>query len=350
MGKAQDLVSVFEKNESLGIVCHNNPDPDTLGSALALKYIASEYSISEIDIFYSGTISHQQNRAFVNLFDIDLIDFAQDDLSNYDLIGFVDHSVPGINNEVSSDTSIDIIIDHHTVSDIDARFVDHREEIGASATILTEYFRELEIEMTESIATALLFSIRTETINFLRGVTSEEYNAAKYLHEKINAKLLRRLANPPTSPRTIDAIGDAIENRVVESSCLVSYIGKTTERDALPQAADYLINLEGITIAVVFGIIEDNVQLSARSTNSKQHIGNILREAFDDVGSVGGHDNMAGGQIPLGVFSDLDIKKEEFSNIISGLIIKRIFSNLNISYSKEKYENIVATPDPEEIK
>lgn len=38
---------------------------------------------------------------------------------------------------------LDIVIDHHPAENIDARFIDHREELAAAAAILTEYVRTL---------------------------------------------------------------------------------------------------------------------------------------------------------------------------------------------------------------
>jgi len=56
------------------------------------------------------------------------------------------------------------VIDHHPVEGIKARYVDHRETSGATATNLTEYVRELEFSLDTTLATALLFAIRRETL------------------------------------------------------------------------------------------------------------------------------------------------------------------------------------------
>lgn len=75
MTRAQELHQLLTDGTEINIVCHNNPDPDCLASALALGRIAAAAGIDEHHIFYSGDISHQQNRAFVNLIDIDLQPF-----------------------------------------------------------------------------------------------------------------------------------------------------------------------------------------------------------------------------------------------------------------------------------
>ncbi|WP_336339568.1 DHH family phosphoesterase [Haloarcula brevis] len=334
MRPATELENVLGEGESLTIVCHNNPDPDCLASALALGRIAAAVGIDERRILYSGEISHQQNRSFVNLLEMDVQEFDAADVTDrdpMDLLAFVDHSVPGSNNRVPEGVPVDIVIDHHPAEDIDARFVDHRVEIGATATILTEYLRDLDIELDDRLATALLFAIRRETLGFLRGVTPDEYGAAGFLTDAADSDLLRQLSSPSVSGATVDAIADAIENRTVRGSVLISHVGRTGERDALPQAADYLATLEGVETAIVFGVVEDTIQLSARSTDARVHIGDVLHDALGDVGSAGGHREMAGGEVPLGIFADYTNDDAVFVDIVEQVISARLFAGLNLA-------------------
>lgn len=334
MSKAQQLHGILVDATELIIVCHNNPDPDCLASALALGRIAAAAGIDERRIFYSGDISHQQNRAFVNLLDIDLQPFDSatvEDRSEDSLLAFVDHSVPGANNRVSRGTAVDIVVDHHPAEDIEARFVDHREDIGATATILTEYIRELAVSPDTGLATALQFAIRRETLEFLRGTTSEEYDAAGYLHAHADSALLRKLSTPSVTGATLDAIATAITNRTMRGPVLMTHVGRTTERDALPQAADYLETLEGVETVVVFGIVDEAIHLSGRSQDSRINIGTVLGDAFEDVGSAGGHQEMAGGEIPLGIFADYTTDDTTLLDIVEQVIMRRLASELNLA-------------------
>ena len=327
------LHSLLADGEELTIVCHNNPDPDCLASAFALGRIAANAGIDERRILYSGDISHQQNRAFINLLEMNLTAFDTDAVMNRpsdSLVAFVDHSHPGANNEVPEGTPIDIVIDHHPAEDIDARFVDHRESIGATATILTEYVRALDVPFETSLATALLFAIRRETLGFLRGATEHEYAAAGHLHTQADLDLLRTLATPSVSGATVDAIAEAIRNRDVRGSVLISQVGRTSERDALPQAADYLATLEGIQTAIVFGIIDKSIHMSARSTDPRLHVGTLLREAFSEVGSAGGHREMAGGEVPLGVFAGY-ADEAQLVAMVEQVITDRLVGALNLA-------------------
>jgi nanoRNase/pAp phosphatase (c-di-AMP/oligoRNAs hydrolase) len=334
MSKAAALHDLLVESEAITIVCHNNPDPDCLASAIALGRIAAAAGIDERRILYSGNISHQQNRAFVNLLEVDLQPFDADAIRDRpagSLLAFVDHSVPGENNEVPQEVPVDVVVDHHPVDEeIAARFVDHREEVGATATILTEYVLELDVALDTRLATALLFAIRRETLGFLRGVTHAEYAAAGELHDHADRDLLRRLSTPSVSGATVDAIADAIENRSVRGSVLISHVGRTSERDAIPQAADYLATLEGVETAVVFGIVSNAIQLSARSSDSRVHVGETLRGAFGDVGSAGGHREMAGGEIPLGIFADQATETTDLVDIVVRVVTSRLVEELHL--------------------
>jgi len=326
----------LEEGEALTIVCHNNPDPDGLASAVALGRVAAEAGIDERHILYSGRISHQQNRALVNLLNIELEQFDADAVRKRppgSLLALVDHAVPGRNNDLPAGTAIDIVVDHHPAETVEARFVDTREEIGSTATILTQYIRTFPMKPDARIATALLFAIRRETLDFLRGVTREEYEAAAYLHDYADPDLLRELSTPAVSGATIDTIADAIEHRSVHGSVLLSPVGRTSERDALPQAADYLVTLEGVQTAIVFGLIGTTIHVSARSTDPRVNVGDVLERAFEDVGSAGGHRQMAGGAISLGIFAEYSDDDELLQRVVDTVTTNRLLGALNITDS-----------------
>jgi len=334
MSLPQRLRELLSESTEINIVCHNNPDPDCLASALALGRISAAVGIDEQYILYSGDISHQQNRAFVNLLDIDLKAFEPTRVKDRppdSVLAFVDHSIPGRNNQVPADTPVDIVIDHHPAEGIDARFVDHREELGAAATILTEYVRVLDVDLDTDLATALLFAIRSDTLDFLRGATPAEYAAAGFLHDHADPDLLRQLSTPSITGGTIDAISTAITNRRTNGAVLISHVGRTTERDSLPQAVDYLVRLEGVETAIVFGLVGDTIQLSARSPDPRVHVGDVLHDAFGDVGNGGGHHDAAGGEIPLGIFSDYTTDDEQLLDIVEQVITARLVAELNLS-------------------
>ncbi len=338
--KAKELMDYLEDSTSLAVVCHDNPDPDCLASALGLREIAEEAGVSEVVIYYSGEVSHQENRAFVNLLDVELQRYSDDSFDGHDTVAFVDHSVAGVNNQVPAEVEVDVVVDHHESEDgVEADFVDLRQDYGATTTMLVEYFVELELEPEAKTATALMFGIRTETLAFLRDTSAREYEAAAYLQRHLDPDVLTEMTRPALSPQTLDTIGDAISEREVRASALVSCVGVTGERDALPQAADYLMQLEGIATVLVFGVVDDVIHLSARTEDSRVNVDAVMREAFDDVGSAGGHREMAGAQIPLGVFGELANDEKKLVNLMAQRVSKRFFDAMNLESDEDKVDD-----------
>ena len=229
------------------------------------------------------------------------------------------------------------VIDHHPPENgVDAVVTDVREEFGATTTILVEYLRELGITPETDTATAMLFAIRAETLEYLRGATPMEYEASQYLHELADIDLLERMTQPAFTPETLDTIGEAILGREVRASSLVAGVGVITERDALPQAADYLMRLEGISTVLVFGVVDDRIEISARSKDSRVDLDSVMRDAFGDVGSGGGHREMAGAQVPLGVFSDMAEADDKMIELVSGTVKKRFFGSMNLQEEEDE--------------
>jgi nanoRNase/pAp phosphatase (c-di-AMP/oligoRNAs hydrolase) len=329
--RLDELASVLVGARSLCIVCHDNPDPDSIASALALELLADAWGVPVTEIVYGGSITHQQNRAFVNLLDLDLTRLDDVDLDAFDRIAFVDHSIPGVNNSVPASTSVDVIIDHHDFPEPpDATYVDLRDRCGATASILVGYLTGSEVPISEPVASALLFALHRERLDYVRHPTAEEYRAALTVFRQADVPLVEEMYGSAFTPAMLDAIGEAIRSRTIRGSSLVGTVGRTNEGGAIPQAADYLLNLEGITTVLVFGLVDETARLSARSTDSRVHIADTLRSAFDDVGQVGGHGDMAGGQVPLGLFADHGEDDPDLLAFVTRRIRTRFFDAMNL--------------------
>ncbi len=305
MSRAETLAGSLTSVDSVAIVCHDNPDPDCLASALAFERIAQASGVSETTIVYGGELSHQQNRAFVNMLSIDLVHGTEFSIEAVEYVAFVDHSRIGGNSTIDPDVSPDAVVDHHPDSGLRAPFVDVRPDYGATATIFVEYLTTLDIELSQRLATAMLFAIHRERLDFVRAPTVAEYEAALVVFDRADLDALEQLYGSAFTQETIDAIGRAILARRRRGSALVAGVGQTTETDALPQAADYLLNVEGVHTVLTYGIVGDSIRLSARSIDPRVNVGKILNRAFDELGTAGGHNDMAGGRIDLGIFGDI---------------------------------------------
>ncbi|MDH5021181.1 DHH family phosphoesterase [Halobacterium rubrum] len=313
--KARQLADVVSATDGrLAIIAHDNPDPDSIAAAAALQAIADHLGV-EADILYFGDIGHQENRAFVNLLEIELTHYDDVDIDDYATVALVDPAKAG---EVEVDHDIDIFIDHYELeADIEAEFADVRPSVSATSTILTKYIQEFDLSVSQEVATALLYGIRAETLDFRRDTTPADLTAAAYLYPFADHDTLEQVESPNMSPETLDVLAEAITSREVQGSHLVSNAGFISERDALSQAASQLLNLEGITTTAVFGIVEDTIYLAARSKDIRLNIGRVLADAFVDIGESAGHSTQASAEIPLGIFTGIETTEENRETLLS---------------------------------
>ncbi|WP_232701735.1 DHH family phosphoesterase [Halobacterium wangiae] len=313
--KARQLADVIERTGGrLAIVTHDNPDPDSIAAAAALQAIATHLGV-DADILYFGDIGHQENRAFVNLLDIELTPYDDVDIGGYETVALIDPAKAG---EVSIDHDVDIFIDHYEVDDpFDSEFADVRPNVSATSTILTKYIQEFDLSVSQEVATALLYGIRAETLDFRRDTTPADLTAAAYLYPFADHDTLEQVESPNMSPETLDVLAEAITSREVQGSHLVSNAGFIRDRDALAQAASQLLNLEGITTTAVFGIVDDTIYLAARSKDIRLNIGRVLADAFVDIGEAAGHSTQASAEIPLGIFTGIETTEDNRNTLLA---------------------------------
>ena len=117
------------------VLCHRNPDPDTLGSAFGLKAILEHYG-SKIKV---ACCDKTTRLAFITKGES--LEYNED---NYERIIAVDVASPMQLGELSFLADrVDLIIDHHAMN---TRFSDYYEEFcGACCEIIFELARELKI-------------------------------------------------------------------------------------------------------------------------------------------------------------------------------------------------------------
>ncbi len=334
---AQELKKLISnvRDGKFAIIVHDNPDPDAISSAMGLKEIANSVGV-KAEILHKGIIGHHENKAFVNLLDVELGQSKDFKPSDYKKIAMIECSVPGVNNLLPPGTEVSIVIDHHqaNIDEVKAEYVDIRPNIGATATIMTKYLQDLEIPIKTELATALLYGIKVDTNDFQRNTDPADLTAAAYLYPLANHDILGKIETPFRSTEEIDVLGDAIKNREIKGSYLISNVGTIRDRDALAQAADYLLTLEGITTTIVFGLGEEHIYISGRSRDVRVNIGKIMQDAFGE-NKAGGHSTFAGAQIPLGMLSGTK-DKQTLMKLAEEVVVKRLFSVMGMQKESGK--------------
>lgn len=282
----------------LGIVLQTNPDPDSIASGVALKTYARNFGIDS-DLIYDGIIGHPQNRALVNLLEPQMFEARDVKFDKYRWFALVDVATHAYCALPTSITPT-IVIDHHAVptSEVQAR-IKEITPVAAASTILTSYLKFAGIEIDRPTATALLIGVITDTMNLIRGFTQLDLDVYKYLYERSDRDLLRRLMSPTVSPESFDVFMRAIKASKIAEGYLFANIGEVKDRDIIAYTSDFLLNREGVVTTFVYGTVGKDIYVSARTKDVSLHLGKALREAFTEIGSAGGHASMAGATIPI---------------------------------------------------
>jgi nanoRNase/pAp phosphatase (c-di-AMP/oligoRNAs hydrolase) len=292
------------------IVIRGYPDPDALASAWAHARLAASVGV-ECDIAHLPVMSRVENRAMVNLLEVPLVRIrGPEDLDRYVAMSLVDANAVELPHK--SGLPCVSIVDHHAVSGkLEADFIDIRPSVGATSTIYTEYLRDAPTRALEAgglasrLATALAYGIRSDTDDLLRASAADMYamgDLAEYFDRDVLASL-SRYAIPDSA---MQILRRALEAMKVEGTWAFAGVGEVRpqDRDAIGQAADFLVRRDGLKTVVTFALIEGTIDGSLRTTDPAVDPALWLKEAFG-VGPLGrpyggGRRGKGGFQIPLG--------------------------------------------------
>jgi nanoRNase/pAp phosphatase (c-di-AMP/oligoRNAs hydrolase) len=344
------------------ILLQDFPDPDALSGAWAYQLIAKQYGI-QCEMIYAGTLSHQENIALVKLTGLPAkrwpINILKDkDLSLYQGCVLIDNqgtTCQLLEQVLEAGIPITVIIDHHSQQEeLSAEFVDIRPSTRATATILTQYLQggllKLDSNVSDHVkcATALMHGLRSDT-NRLMQAQEEDFIAAGYLSRFYDAQLLNAVLQVYRSKRVMDVIQRSLTNRVVQNNFLIAGVGylRYDDRDAIPQAADFLVTEENVHTAVVYGIVHDEdeevevVIGSLRTSKLTLDPDEFIKEAFGkniEGRFFGGGRFTAGGfEIPVGFLGGSNensdfakMKWEVFDNQIKQKLLRLVNPSDNL--------------------
>lgn len=189
-----------------------------------------------------------------------------------------------------------VVIDHHRmmVNHIDGALVFYHEPSASSSsemvTELIQYFGEDFLTSVES--EALLSGIMLDTKNFVLKTGVRTFEAAAFLRKKgANTVAVKRLFSNTIT--TYKEKYQLVSTAEIFNNCAISVSQKEMQdiRLASAQAADELLDIQGVRASFVIYFDNGMVNVSARS------MGDInVQPLMEELGG-GGHQTMAGAQI-----------------------------------------------------
>ena len=302
----EDLIALL-KGHKVFLQTHNFPDPDAISSAFGLQKFLEHFDISS-RICYVGSIDRFNTRKMMDAFDIEIFSFDEiTDMQEDDYIVHVDCQKPNANTTDLPGYEV-ACIDHHPIfkKTEDYRYEDIRI-VGACATIITSYYVEMGMEMDENVATALAYGIKMDTADFIRGTTAMDMDMVAYLFEYLNKEKLNQMYNSTIEFQDLKAYGAAIEHIEVFDYVGFTYIPFECPNSLVAIISDFILSLDVVDVAIVYSVNQDGIKFSVRSEKPEIDAGRLVYKALENIGSGGGHAEMAGGFVGKNAIEQMGI-------------------------------------------
>ena len=302
------------------IIPHNDPDPDAIASAVAMRYLLHETLGVEGRIVYRGIVGRAENKALLRYLEWPLqqLRFSQ---PCPPLPTVLIDTQPGAgNNALSVQCELAAVIDHHPLRQEtnQATHPDVRSSIGATSTMLTGYLRAAQIDLPGWLATALFYGIKTDTMGLSRGVCDLDVDAYFFLQPQIDMQALVQIERARVPPQYFQSLVGALQAARTYGHVVVSYLGMMHYPGLAAEMADLLLRLEGAEWVLCLGAFGDELILSLRSSHDED-ADRVVQGIVRERGTAGGHGAMAGGQVPLQDSDPAPIARELIRQALSCL-------------------------------
>ncbi len=327
--KIEKLNKISCASENVLIMLQDDPDPDALASGLALRVLLGRNK-QTAPIGSFGEVSRSENINMVRLLDIPVVKVDPGILHTFSTIAMVDVQPPYFKG---LDIRADIVIDHHPCNEkYHAQYSDVRTHYGAASTILGQYLIDQNCKITQRLATALVYGIKTDTMFLERDISLADIEVFTSLYPIANRNMLRHIEHATLEYSEINGFIKALKNIKIIENALFSFLGRVHREDIIPRLADFCLQIGESEWSFVTGIFNENYVCCVRNVGYVKHAGELVSRAFGTVGRGGGHRSMAKVVIPVKEF-----KKHYscFAGKDAGTKIMEIFINTMEKVNKQ---------------
>ncbi len=297
--RVERLLKLLRGHKEVIILTHNDPDPDSIASAWGLSWLLESTVQVRSTILYGGMIGRAENRAMVEILRIPLAQASPSDLETGKPIFLVDTQPRAGNNLLPVTVTPLAVIDHHPLHNDTpgVPFRDIQTRMGATATIVTRYLWAMSVEPRPSLATALFYGIKTDTLGLSREASRADAVAYLYLHERADLPALGAIERAQLSRDYFAVMGRALRRARLYGDVIVTTLGEVGHPDMAAEVADLLARLRGAEWVLSIAVFGDEVILSLRTTNPSLNAGQLIQRLVAGSGSAGGHGTAAGGRL-----------------------------------------------------
>ena len=307
------LKQLIERSENVYIMGHKNPDMDAIGAAIGCLratlnrnkegYIVLEKSNPSIDNLIDR-MKEEEPEIYEKVISRET---ALNRIKHSSLLVLVDNHKPSFTEcpELLDKTNQIVVIDHHRRGKefVDNPVLQYVEPYASSTCeLITEMltYMSSDLNLTHFEADALMSGIVVDTKNFSFQTGVRTFEAASVL-KRAGANMIKVKALFQDDLDTMVYRAEVIHNtKMIHDNIAVSRFEKESNNSVLvaAQAADALLDINGIDASFVLTINDGKTHISGRSRGEVVSVQLILEK----IGG-GGHLNMAGAQLDT---TDLD--------------------------------------------
>jgi nanoRNase/pAp phosphatase (c-di-AMP/oligoRNAs hydrolase) len=300
--RSDRFLAGLEDYHGVILVSHVHPDPDSLGSMVGLAHLIETCVGIPAVITQDGTICRAENRAMVEALDLNLTPIDKIRWSDSQAVVMVDSQPKTGRHSFNGEANIYAVIDHHqTPGEVaGVPFLDIRQSVGATCSLVTRYLLEQDIAIPEHVATSLFYGIDTELSGYPRDASPLDDAALHVLYPLIDKDIIARIKNAPLQDAFFETLLQALQSSFIYDKLLISWVNDLPNPELCSQCVEFLIRHEEIEWAICAGVHGEQMILSVRSSARHAEAGEMLRQVVQKMGGrAGGHERRAGGFIPL---------------------------------------------------
>jgi nanoRNase/pAp phosphatase (c-di-AMP/oligoRNAs hydrolase) len=300
--KVDRLVQYAKSHARALILTHDNPDPDSIAAGVALAHLLEKLAGVEAIVAYGGIVGRSENRALVKVLKLPVVPVSRVEFDAYDLICMVDTQPEQGNHSLPARHFPDVVIDHHPERPDShlAPIADVGGPIGATSTLLAEYFKASGLKVPQQVATALFYGIKADTRDLGRQTTRQDIDAYLWLFPMADKDALGEIEHPKLPEEYFVLYHTAIERAQVFGDVVVCDLGEIYAPDMVAEVAERFGFLEGMRWSLAFAEYDDALFFSVRTGDRRMNAGRLIRDVIEAKGgSAGGHGTMAGARLPV---------------------------------------------------
>ncbi|MDR2900929.1 MAG: DHH family phosphoesterase [Treponema sp.] len=284
------------------IQTHDYPDHDAVAAAYGLQQLLLRFNIHP-QIVYRGMIQSHSLWAMITELDISLI--RVDELVPENLLNIPCIVVDGNPNNTNArplNQNLFGVVDHHVDSKTpECPFVDIRTSYGSCSTIVADYWEESNLAPEKNTATALLMGIEMDTDFLSRSTGPSDLDALHRLFFRADWQYGTQTLKSSLSVKDIPIFVMAGTNAKINNTLFFTTINTEASKELVSILADFFLRLREIAVSVIVEDQPNRRHVSVRSKSADISASVVIRKALNMIGSGGGHEYMAGGDIDTSV-------------------------------------------------